>query len=234
MLTWDTQLADFGGNHHHHHHQSSRHCYYLVESCRLRSSSDWTTVKSNLSESSCVVEGLLEGETYAFRVRSHAGTGGVDEGSGSVSEPSKPSAPLTIPLGDALGLTPGQVTPCLAAGGSSRRSSSSGSSLVGAGPSGGPAGVPPLDSCWQRDFERRFIELEELGRGRFSVVRKCQEILSGDEVAVKFVNRRKQPREETRKEFEILSLIDPDACPSLIGTSGLFLTTTSDAIILKL
>ena len=31
-----------------------------------------------------------------------------------------------------------------------------------------------LDACWQRDFERRYIELEELGRGRFSVVRRCQ------------------------------------------------------------
>ena len=29
-----------------------------------------------------------------------------------------------------------------------------------------------LDDCWQRDFERQFIELEELGRGRYAVVRR--------------------------------------------------------------
>ena len=41
-------------------------------------------------------------------------------------------------------------------------------------------------------YHRCYIELEELGKGRFSVVRKCQEIISGNEVAVKFINRRKQ------------------------------------------
>ena len=29
-----------------------------------------------------------------------------------------------------------------------------------------------LDDCWQRDFERQYIELEELGRGRYAVVRR--------------------------------------------------------------
>ena len=88
-----------------------------------------------------------------------------------------------------------------------------------------------LDACWQRDFERRYIELEELGRGRFSVVRRCQEILSGDEVAVKFINRRKQIREETQKEFEILSILNH---PNIVSATGLFLTATSDAIVMKL
>ena len=88
-----------------------------------------------------------------------------------------------------------------------------------------------LDACWQRDFERRYIELEELGRGRFSVVRRCQEILSGNEVAVKFINRRKQSREETQKEFEILSILNH---PNIISATGLFLTATSDAIVMKL
>ena len=95
-----------------------------------------------------------------------------------------------------------------------------------------------LDACWKRDFERKYIELEELGRGRFSVVRKCQEILTGQEVAVKFINRRKQTRDETRKEYEILAMIGNErSCtvPScLIKSSGLFLTATSDAIVMNL
>ena len=84
---------------------------------------------------------------------------------------------------------------------------------------------------WQTDFERRYIELEELGRGRFGVVRKCQEILTGSEVAVKFVNRKRQPREQTLREHEALSGISH---PNLIHSTGLFVTATSDAIVLNL
>ena len=84
------------------------------------------------------------------------------------------------------------------------------------------------------------------------MVRKCQEILTGQEVAVKFINRRKQTRDETRKEYEILALIASEssfcdshllskgtarpysAPPCLIRSSGLFLTATSDAIVMNL
>jgi len=70
-----------------------------------------------------------------------------------------------------------------------------------------------------------------VGRGRFSVVRRCQQILSGEEVAVKFINRRKQNRVETQKEFEILSVLHH---PNIVSASGIFLTATSDAIVMKL
>ena len=105
--------------------------------------------------------------------------------------------------------------------------------MAGSGGGGcGGSGSGGLDtSCWQRDFERKYIELEELGRGRFSVVRKCQEILSGTEVAVKFVNRRKQSREDTQREYEILANVDH---PNVVRATGLFLTATSDAIVLNL
>ena len=70
---------------------------------------------------------------------------------------------------------------------------------------------------------------------------------------MKFINRRKQTRDETRKEYEILALIANDtssynnsilhsnmagksgvAPPCLIKSSGLFLTATSDAIVMNL
>jgi len=70
-----------------------------------------------------------------------------------------------------------------------------------------------------------------VGRGRFSVVRRCQEIMTGREVAVKFVNRRKQGREETRREFELLSRLSH---PGIVAASGLFLTASSDAIVMDL
>merc|ERR1712223_1348656 len=149
------------------------------------------------------------------------------------SEPSPPSNPLTIPLGDIpLG---GNVGTTSQGALSSRRSSTSSGS--GSCSTAGSL-QESLDSCWKRDFERRYIELEELGRGRFSVVRKCQEILTGQEVAVKFINRRKQTRDETQKEYEILATIGNErSCtvPScLIRSSGLFLTATSDAIVMNL
>ena len=51
------------------------------------------------------------------------------------------------------------------------------------------------------------------------------------QVAVKFINRRKQVREETQKEFEILSILNH---PNIVSSTGLFLTATSDAIVMKL
>ena len=84
---------------------------------------------------------------------------------------------------------------------------------------------------WQSNFELSYIELEELGRGRFSVVRRCQEIMSGNEVAVKFVNRRKQCEVDTLREFRILAGLKH---PYIISSMGLYLTSTSYAIVLTL
>ena len=63
---------------------------------------------------------------------------------------------------------------------------------------------------------------------------RCQQILTGAEVAVKFVNRRRRRREETRKEFELL--VKASGHPAVISSaaSGLFATSSSDAIILSL
>ena len=126
-----------------------------------------------------------------------------------MSDPSLPSTPLTIPLSDL-------------------------SSTV--------AGVPSstnettdlqqlLDPAWRPDFELQYIELEEVGRGRFSVVRRCQEILTGREVAVKFVNRRQQSRDQTRREYEMLRKLSH---PNIVAASGLFVTASSDAIVMDL
>lgn len=84
---------------------------------------------------------------------------------------------------------------------------------------------------WQSNFERSYIELEELGRGRFSVVRRCQEIMSGNEVAVKFVNRRKQNEPDTLREYRHLAQIKN---PHLISSFGLYLTSNSYAIVMTL
>lgn len=84
---------------------------------------------------------------------------------------------------------------------------------------------------WKSNFERSYIELEELGRGRFSVVRRCQEIMTGNELAVKFVNRRKQNEADTLREYRHLANIKN---PYIISSTGLYLTSNSYAIVLSL
>ena len=71
----------------------------------------------------------------------------------------------------------------------------------------------------------------ELGRGRFSVVRRCHEIMSGNDVAVKFVNRRKQGEAETLREYRHLAQLNH---PHIISSLGLYLTSNSYAIVLTL
>ena len=116
---------------------------YTVECCRITdcSSKSWTVVNKNVTDSVCVVQDLLPGETYSFRVLAD-----------NCREPSLPSNPLTVPP-----------------------SSSPLSEMINAAlsnPLHKRNSFQDLDDCWQRDFERQFIELEELGRGRFSVVRR--------------------------------------------------------------
>lgn len=164
-------------------------------------SNEWKPIQVSLDDNKCWVSGLQAGETYGFRVVAH-----LKDGSGS-SQPSPPSQPLSIPIG--------------------RISGDLGNNPL----AGRKSSHVDLDALWQRDFERQYIELEELGRGRFSVVRRCQQILTGNEVAVKFINRRKQDRDETRKEFDVISRLKH---PNLVSTFGLFLTATSDAIVIEL
>ena len=243
MLEWET----FSNVNSKSSQECQNQCKYKLEACRLRSSESWITINadvetitdggedSNDTRRFCTVHSLKQGETYTFRVIAIANSisGSNGQRSDICSEPSPPSNPLTIPLGDIpLG---GNVGATSQGALSSRRSSTS----SGSGSCSTAGSLhESLDSCWKRDFERRYIELEELGRGRFSVVRKCQEILTGQEVAVKFINRRKQTRDETRKEYEILAMIGNErSCtvPScLIRSSGLFLTATSDAIVMNL
>ena len=118
----------------------------------------WAEVRAGLADGLCIVDSLLPGEVYSFRVV-------CSPPAGPPSLPPAPSPPLTVPLPDLP--------------------------LAHPSPLAAPAAQLP-DPAWQPDFELQYIELEEVGRGRYSVVRRCQEILTGREVAVKFVNRRKQ------------------------------------------
>lgn len=59
---------------------------------------------------------------------------------------------------------------------------------------------------WQQEqFNSRYIEYEEIGRGRFSIVRKAKDRGTGFEVALKKVFRRKQSHKVTQDEYALLA-----------------------------
>ncbi|XP_071053767.1 triple functional domain protein isoform X4 [Onthophagus taurus] len=66
--------------------------------------------------------------------------------------------------------------------------------------------LPVADNLrWQQEqFKRRYIELEELNRGRCAIVRKAQDRGTGQEVALKQVFRRKQSHQVTQAEYSLL------------------------------
>ncbi|KAG8548579.1 hypothetical protein GDO81_024899 [Engystomops pustulosus] len=58
--------------------------------------------------------------------------------------------------------------------------------------------------CWKENFEQMYLEQQEIGRGRFSVVKKCVHKNSRKEVAVKFVNKKLKKREQAAHEAALL------------------------------
>uniref|UniRef100_A0A8C1E3F0 non-specific serine/threonine protein kinase n=1 Tax=Cyprinus carpio carpio TaxID=630221 RepID=A0A8C1E3F0_CYPCA len=71
---------------------------------------------------------------------------------------------------------------------------------------------------WKDNFESAFTELCEIGRGRFSVVRKCLSKASKKEVAVKFVNKKMQKKEQVAHEADILRHVQHPQLVALIDT----------------
>ena len=76
----------------------------------------------------------------------------------------------------------------------------------------GPPSTPILiesqagSSSWQQEqFRRRYVELEELGHGRFSVVKRARDRGTAQEVAVKQVVHKKQVPEVTQAEYTLMA-----------------------------
>lgn len=72
-----------------------------------------------------------------------------------------------------------------------------------------PITLPVAENLrWQQEqFDRRYIELEEIDRGRYSIVRRAKDRVTGHEVALKQVSRRKQPHQVTQAEYTLLARI---------------------------
>ena len=67
--------------------------------------------------------------------------------------------------------------------------------------------LPVADTLrWQQEqFRNRYIELEEISRGRFSVVRRAKDRGTNVEVALKQVTRRRQAQHITQCEYSLLA-----------------------------
>lgn len=83
-------------------------------------------------------------------------------------------------------------------------------------------------------FFGKYVELEELGSGRFARVRRGREKGSEREVALKQIARAKQPLPVTRAEYNILRSTRHD---NIVGAFALFEDTPQpdiDTIVLEL
>ncbi|XP_056124938.1 kalirin-like isoform X2 [Rhinichthys klamathensis goyatoka] len=84
---------------------------------------------------------------------------------------------------------------------------------------------------WKDNFESAFTELCEIGRGRFSVVRKCLSKASKKEVAVKCVNKKMQKKEQVAHEADILRHVQH---PQLVALIDTYESPTAYMLVLEL
>ncbi|XP_073677543.1 triple functional domain protein [Garra rufa] len=84
---------------------------------------------------------------------------------------------------------------------------------------------------WKDNFESFYTEVAELGRGRFSVVKRCDQRGSKRTVAVKFVNKKLMKRDQVTHEFSVLQRLQH---PHLVRLLDTFETSSSYALVLEM
>ncbi|XP_078124448.1 triple functional domain protein isoform X1 [Sander vitreus] len=84
---------------------------------------------------------------------------------------------------------------------------------------------------WKDNFESHYTEVVELGRGRFSVVKRCDQRGTKRLVAVKQVNKKLMRRDRVTQELSLLQRLQHPHIISLIDT---FETPSSYALVLEM
>ncbi|KAM4633832.1 triple functional domain protein [Polymixia lowei] len=84
---------------------------------------------------------------------------------------------------------------------------------------------------WKSSFESYYTEITELGRGRFSVAKRCDQRGSKRAVAAKHVNKRLLRREQVLQEIRLLQSLDH---PNLVGLLDTYETATSYVLVLEM
>ncbi|XP_060047910.1 triple functional domain protein [Erinaceus europaeus] len=105
-------------------------------------------------------------------------------------------------------------------------SASSSASLRVLGP-----GTDGLVVTWKDNFDSLYSEVAELGRGRFSVVKQCDQKGTQRAVATKFVSKKLMRREQVTRELGILRSLRH---PLLVGLLDTFETPTSYVLVLEM
>ncbi|MEQ2219046.1 hypothetical protein XENOCAPTIV_011831 [Xenoophorus captivus] len=88
-----------------------------------------------------------------------------------------------------------------------------------------------LRVSWKENFESQYTEVAELGRGRFSVVKRCDHRGTKRTVAVKHVNKKLMKRDQVTQELNLLQRLQHPHIVSLVDT---FETSSSYAIVLEM
>ncbi|XP_038155735.1 triple functional domain protein isoform X2 [Cyprinodon tularosa] len=88
-----------------------------------------------------------------------------------------------------------------------------------------------LRVSWKDNFESQYTEVAELGRGRFSVVKRCDHRGTKRTVAVKHVNKKLMKRDQVTQELNLLQRLQHPHIVSLVDT---FENSSSYAIVLEM
>ncbi|XP_029587003.1 triple functional domain protein-like [Salmo trutta] len=84
---------------------------------------------------------------------------------------------------------------------------------------------------WKDNFESHYTEVAELGRGRFSVVKRCDHKSSKRTVAVKLVNKKLMKRDQVTQELSLLQRLQHTHLVRLLDT---YETPSSYALVLEM
>ncbi|DAA17791.1 TPA: triple functional domain (PTPRF interacting) [Bos taurus] len=116
------------------------------------------------------------------------------------------------------------VYTCIAVNDMGSASSSASLRVLGPGSDG-------IVVTWKDNFDCFYSEVAELGRGRFSVVKKCDQKGTKRAVATKFVNKKLMKRDQVTHELGILQNLQH---PLLVGLLDTFETPTSYVLVLEM
>uniref|UniRef100_A0A8C3G936 non-specific serine/threonine protein kinase n=1 Tax=Cyclopterus lumpus TaxID=8103 RepID=A0A8C3G936_CYCLU len=88
-----------------------------------------------------------------------------------------------------------------------------------------------LQYRWKDNFESHYTEVVELGRGRFSVVKRCDQQGTKRLVAVKQVNKKLMRRDRVTQELNLLQRLQH---PHIVGLIDTYETPSSYALVLEM
>ncbi|NWT66800.1 KALRN protein, partial [Prunella himalayana] len=98
--------------------------------------------------------------------------------------------------------------------------------------------LPEYDSAadgatisWKENFDLAYTELHEIGRGRFSIVKKCVHKATRKDVAVKFISKKMKKKEQAAHEAALLQHLQH---PQYITIHDTYESPTSYILVLEL